>query len=96
MAIGLEDPLFIGLAVLLGLAFTKYSGYAASLKQELKYIAVGAVILLTSSATAYAEEVLEPLSEVFDIVTITLSVLAVLLLLIGVATASVKLFKEMK
>jgi hypothetical protein len=96
MAIGIEDPLFIGLAILLGLAFTKYSGYAASLKKELKYFAAGAVILLAGAATAYAQEVLYMMPEVFDVTTVILIALAMVLLLIGVITLAIRLFKEMK
>lgn len=84
----------IGIALLLGIAFLKYSGYMDDLRKEVGYIASGAIFLLLSSVVATITVAINfPVIKYVELVFI---VIAFILVLIGAISIAIQIFAKLK
>ncbi len=84
----------VGIGLLLGLAFLKYSGYVDAVRKELGYIASGAIFLLLG---AVVEEMTIPgLASALGWIVLIFQVIAFILVLIGAITMAVQIFSKLK
>ncbi len=93
--LGFEGTLGVGIGLLLGLAFLKYSGYVDLIKKELSYVASGAVFLLLGAVVKTAEGV-QVIGRIVPWVELIFIVIAFVLVLIGAITMVFQIFSKIK
>jgi len=96
MVLGFEGSLGVGIGLLLGLAFLKYSGYVDAVKKELGYIASGAVFLLLGSVLNATSDALPAIGIAVAYIELIFIVIAFILVLIGAITMAIQIFSKLK
>jgi len=92
---GLEGTLGVGIGILLGLAFLKYSGYVDLIKKELSYIASGAVFLLLA-AVVNTVNLGATMAVAIGYIELIFIVIAFILVLIGAITMAIQIFSKIR
>ncbi len=84
----------VAIALLLGIAFLKYSGYMDALKKEVGYLASGAVFLLLSAVvSAITPSISIPGLQYVELIFI---VIAFILVLIGAIAVAIQIFAKLR
>ena len=91
-----EGTLGVGVGILLGLAFLKYSGYVDQLKKELGYVGSGAVFLLLSAVLAVVGAEIPAIATAVTWINIIFYVIAFILVLIGAIGMAMTIFSKLK
>ncbi|MBD3263001.1 hypothetical protein GF374_01325 [Candidatus Woesearchaeota archaeon] len=91
-----EGTLGVGVGILLGLAFLKYSGYVDRLKKELGYVGSGAVFLLLSSVLDVVSSNVPAIQNAVMWINIIFYVIAFILVLIGAIAMAITIFSKLK
>jgi len=94
MVLGFEGSLGVGIGLLLGLAFLKYSGYVDAVKKELGYIASGAVFLLLGAVVSTVAASINIAA--ISYVELIFVVIAFILVLIGAITMAIQIFSKLR
>jgi len=91
-----EGTVGVGIALLLGIVFLKYSGFMDDIRKEIGYIAAGAVFLLLSSvvATIGATPAFTIPGTVY--VELIFAVVAFILVLIGAIAMAIQIFAKLR
>jgi len=91
-----EGTLGVGVGILLGLAFLKYSGYVDQLKKELGYVGAGAVFLLLSAVLGVVGAEIPAISTAVMWINIIFFIIAFILVLIGAIGMAMSIFSKIK
>jgi len=91
-----EGTLGVGVGILLGLAFLKYSGYVDQLKKELGYVGSGAVFLLLSAVLDVVGGEVPAITTAVMWINIIFYIIAFILVLIGAIAMAMNIFSKMK
>lgn len=91
-----EGTLGVGVGILLGLAFLKYSGYVDQLKKELGYVGSGAVFLLLSAVLDVVGSEIPAITTAVMWINIIFYIIAFILVLIGAIAMAMNIFSKMK
>ena len=91
-----EGTLGVGVGILLGLAFLKYSGYVDQLKKELGYVGSGAVFLLLSAVLGVVGTGIPAIGNAIVWINIIFYIIAFILVLIGAIAMAIQIFSKLK
>lgn len=84
----------VGIALLLGIAFLKYSGFMDAIRKEVGYIASGAIFLLLSAVVSTITPAISiPGTQYVELIFV---VIAFILVLIGAIAMAIQIFAKLR
>ncbi|MBI4095784.1 MAG: hypothetical protein HY438_02895 [DPANN group archaeon] len=92
----LEGTLGVGVGLLLGLAFLKFSGYVDQLRKELGYFASGSVFLLLTPVLSEVADRVPSVTTAVGWINVVFAVIAFILVLIGAIAMAIQIFSRLK